>query len=397
VSSGFLRFVSIAQQLKKRNMKNKQTKTAEERQFITKEFADTIAGKTPSPYLRPHDPVQKALVQYAASDEIQKQVGMREYVERMIHFWREVSLAGMPRAGRAMDECYALLFESAFDLAEAEPNWASQVLAEQPPSEVPIGALRNLAAHTACGSISHAELVRAFTWLNAPWRESNENRYNEVYIAFQGDLWFWAAVLMAAGIDENHSLWPFRCALAHSANNGWGDNERLHARLIREAPQRALATPRLELMAHPILRIARLKYKEGTVEQGQVLRFLNAQCLKQGFESEEDYFGSDLTLGQWTRDARQWATRMLESEPDVCENLFDEVGDEAVRRTRMFYHGHLGSDAAHVDSLDATAALMKWANQRRGFQYSQYRAQLWEFNVEIADAALWLGWLFPAK
>jgi hypothetical protein len=31
----------------------------EERQFITKEFADTIAGKAPAPYLRLHDPVQK--------------------------------------------------------------------------------------------------------------------------------------------------------------------------------------------------------------------------------------------------------------------------------------------------------------------------------------------------
>ena len=34
----------------------------EERQFITKEFADTLAGKTPAPYLRLHDPVQQALV-----------------------------------------------------------------------------------------------------------------------------------------------------------------------------------------------------------------------------------------------------------------------------------------------------------------------------------------------
>jgi hypothetical protein len=88
---------------------------------------------------------------------------------------------------------------------------------------------------------------------------------------------------------------------------------------------------------------------------------------------------------------------MLESEPDVCEDLFYEVGDEAVHRTRMFYHEHLGPDPVHVDSLDATTALIKWANQRRGFQYSQYRAQLWEFNVEIADAALWLGWLFPSS
>ena len=127
----------------------------------------------------------------------------------------------------------------------------------------------------------------------------------------------------------------------------------------------------------------------------QVLRFLNAQCIKQGFESEEDYFGSDLTLAQWARDARQWATNMLEAEPEVCEELFHEAGEKALDRTRMFYHQHLGSNPAHVDSLDATAALMKWAKQRRGFEFSQYRAQLWEFVVEIADAALWLGWLFP--
>ncbi len=155
--------------------------------------------------------------------------------------------------------------------------------------------------------------------------------------------------------------------------------------------------PRSELMAHPILRIARLKYREGSVEQKQVSRFLNAQCIKQRFESEEDHFGSDLTLAQWARDARQWATNMLETESEIYEELFDEAGEQALDRTRMFYHQHLGSDPAHIDSLNATAALMKWAKQGRGFDYSQYRAQLWEFVVEIADAALWLGWLFPGR
>ena len=62
----------------------------------------------------------------------------------------------------------------------------------------------------------------------------------------------------------------------------------------------------------------------------------------------------------------------------------------------MFYDQHLGLDPAHADSLDAIAALIKRAKQRRGFELSQYRAQLWEFVVEIADATLWLGWLFPA-
>src|SRR6266480_3045435 len=151
-------------------MRNNQTSSiAEERQFITKEFADTLAGKSPSPYLRLHDPVQKALIDYAANGEIQNQTGMPEYCERMIHFWREVSLAGMPRAGRAMDECYALLFESAFDLAEAQPNWAIEVLAQKSTSELPIRALDKLASHTAGDSITHSGLVRAFTTIYAQW------------------------------------------------------------------------------------------------------------------------------------------------------------------------------------------------------------------------------------
>src|SRR4051794_23098924 len=90
----------------------------EERQFITKEFADALAGKQPHPYLRLHDPVVKALVDTAHGP----------YAERMVHFWREVSLAGMKVDGRGMDECYALLLESAFDLALAEPEWATDVL-----------------------------------------------------------------------------------------------------------------------------------------------------------------------------------------------------------------------------------------------------------------------------
>src|SRR5207302_8812895 len=132
----------------------------------------TIAGKTPAPYFRLHDPVQKALAEYTTNDKIKKQTGIHDYCERMIHFWREVSLAGMPRAGRAMDECYALLFDSAFDLAEAESNWALAVLAEKPESELPTGALNKLASRAPRDSISHADLVRVFTEIYAPWRET---------------------------------------------------------------------------------------------------------------------------------------------------------------------------------------------------------------------------------
>src|SRR5437868_5937125 len=100
-------------------MKNRITHL-EQTQFITKEFADALAGKQPHPYLRLHDPIQKALVDTAGG----------AYLDRMIHFWREISLAGIEVGGRGMDECYALLFESALDLAQAEPDWAAEIFAE---------------------------------------------------------------------------------------------------------------------------------------------------------------------------------------------------------------------------------------------------------------------------
>src|SRR2546423_5882732 len=104
---------------------------SEERRFITKEFADLLAGKTPSPYFRMHDSPQRMLAE-CRSDLRGQRLSETAYIDRMIHFWREVSLAGMSRAARGMDECYALLFESAFDLAEREPEWALQCLQDKP-------------------------------------------------------------------------------------------------------------------------------------------------------------------------------------------------------------------------------------------------------------------------
>jgi hypothetical protein len=374
------------------SMKN-QVSEDKERRFITKEFAKTLSGKAPSPYLRLHDPVQKMLADLSAGTRGQP---LREtaYTDRMIHFWREVSLAGLPRTGRGMDECYALLFEAAFDLAEAEPDWALECLDQKSRGQWPWEILTQLAHYTVGRRISHASLVDGFAAIYAPRRERDDDWKHERCVVASGSGWFWAALLSAAGVPEDHSLWGFRCALSSASSNGWDDHERLHARLIREAPVRAEITPRIELMDHPLLRIARLKYAQGSIEQNLVVRFLNQRCIVEGFESEVDYFGSDLTLGQWSRDARVWATELLREEPETCAAMFEACGAEAIEGVRRLFRTEIGPRPEH---LDATAALIRWAKRRRGFEYSAYRAQLWEFVVEIVDAALWLGWLFPAK
>ncbi len=295
-----------------------------------------------------------------------------------------------------MDECYALLFESAFDLAEAEPDWALECLEEKPRSQWAWEALSHLARANIGNPINHTGMIEGFASLYAPWRERDQDWQDECVVVSAGSGWFWAALLAAAGVPEDHRLWNFRCALAQSSSTRW-DDPRLHIRLIREAPQKAESTAKIELMDHPLIRMARLKYVKGSVEQNLVNRFLNYRCIREEFQSEEDCFTSDVTLAQWLRDARRWATDLLEEEPETCATMFDAAGVKAIEAVRQLFLSELGSHPEQVDDLDATASLMKWAKRRRGFPYSSYRAQLWEFVVDIVDAALWLGWLFPQK
>lgn len=367
-----------------------------EGRFITKEFAETLAGKTQSPYFRLHDPAQRMLVDLSASTRGQS---LREtaYTDKMIHFWREVSLAGLPRTGGGMDQCYALLFEAAFYLAEVDPEWALECLEQKTRAHWPWEMLSELAHYSARRPMSHSSLVEGFARIHAPLRERDDDWKDPCCVVASGVVWFWAALVAAAGVPEDHSLWGFRCALASSSSEGWGDRENLHGRLIREAAVFAEITPRIELMDHPILRIARLKYEDESVEQKLVLRFLNHRCILEGFESEVDYFSGDLKLAQWLRDARIWATELLREEPETCAAMLEATGAKAAADIRRLFRKEIGPNPQKVDDLDATDALMRWAKRRRGFEYSDYRAQLWEFVVEIVDAALWLGWLYPAS
>jgi hypothetical protein len=192
----------------------------EERQFIMKEFADTLAGKTPAPYLRLHDPVQKGLARLA-TDLRGRSKGETAYLDRMIHFWREISLAALPCAGKAMDACYALLFESAFSLAQSEPVWAVDCLASQPPENVhPVASgLRHLARQVLAATIAHSDLVDAITHLYAPLREQNSQWQNSAYVALSSDFWFWAAIFLAAGTHEGDGFLSFQQAIAESGRD----------------------------------------------------------------------------------------------------------------------------------------------------------------------------------
>lgn len=149
-----------------------------------------------------------------------------------------------------------------------------------------------------------------------------------------------------------------------------------------------------ETKEHPLLGIARLKYSPGSIEESFVLRFMNERVIADGIRPEEDHFATNRWLATLVRHARRWAEEVLERDPETVNAMFKESTEESIESVRALLRQELGPDPSNPDDASAAEALMKWANAR-GFKLSEDRAGLWQLLVEVVDAALWLGWLFP--
>jgi hypothetical protein len=120
-----------------------------------------------------------------------------------------------------------------------------------------LAALAIVETHLRGRDLTHAGLVSAFAAQNAPLRETDAKWCSAGWVAFSGEVWFWAGLLAASLPEEDRILPRFRKALHAASDAGWGDR-RLHTRVIRCAPWQSPRTPRAELQAHPLLRLARL-------------------------------------------------------------------------------------------------------------------------------------------
>jgi len=147
-----------------------------------------------------------------------------------------------------------------------------------------------------------------------------------------------------------------------------------------------------ETEEHPLLRIARSKYSPGSIEESLVLRFMNDRVIAEGIR-EEDHSAKTRWLATLVRHARCWAEELLERDPETVNAMFKESTEESVESARVLLRQELGPDPADVDDASAAKALMEWAN--RGLESSENRVGLWQLVVEVVDAALWVGWLFP--
>jgi hypothetical protein len=148
-----------------------------------------------------------------------------------------------------------------------------------------------------------------------------------------------------------------------------------------------------EAEEHPLLRIARSKYSPGSIEESLVLRFMNDCVIAEGIR-EENHSAKTRWLATLVRHARCWAEEVLERDPETVNAMFKASADKSIESARALLRRELGPDPADVDDASAAEALMEWA-KHRGFESSENGVGIWPLVVEVVDAALWVGWLFP--
>lgn len=56
-----------------------------------------------------------------------------------------------------------------------------------------------------------------------------------------------------------------------------------------------------------------------------------------------------MTLAQWLRDARTWASELLDEEPETCAALFDMSGVRAIEAVRQLFRSEIGPRPEQVD------------------------------------------------
>ena len=127
----------------------------------------------------------------------------------MIHFWREVSLAGMPAPEKRWTNAMRCYSNPTFSLAQSETDWALELFSDSTSRRRAHQCLAALRLQVKAATIAHSDLVRAFTHLYAPCREQDATWQNPVNVALAGELWFWAAIYLAAGIHETDGYLSF--------------------------------------------------------------------------------------------------------------------------------------------------------------------------------------------
>ena len=302
---------------------------------------------------------------------------------------REASLLEIPLDKSWDSEWLALIFESAFGLANADPELAKRLMnnvaSKRGSAEQIVGAFKRSTLLWP----AHDFVRRAVdNWKSVDYREVADNGGWTKWMLVSAESFFWAGIFAATGAQQDSEAVELIEFFDISYPRRWGDS-RLHSSLVRTAPLRGSSE---ELLDHPLLRMAAEKYRNNPLEREIICKFLEELCLKQGNTREGDDLDMDTFACKWVSEALRFGSRLLKNEPTKLAELLQTPTGYAGDRLLAFYERKLAKVEDRTDPLLITRAFLEWQVEERGEVSPRYYGERLETLLNCIDAAVYLPW-----
>ncbi len=355
-------------------------------EYSTMEEQAARKHNTPTPYFRLQDSLCKAFLQRAANQ------WEFDGLKHLFPFVREMSLLGFGREHRKLSVWVRSAFMAGHDLGRAHPGYLEEVLP---------GPALNLATHRVgvlkqCSGeecLTHVGLAHACdVVVNANWAEVPPDQQEAVLLdATLKTLRTGFAAATASRVDPAQTDW-----LGDIPERIGGRISDIASRLVVDAPRNAVGKPVLDLLEHPLLRLARELYPDQPIQRQTMLGFLRGQLRALGVRSENDCPASELDLLDWIAAGIQYGTWLKEERAGLVQQIFDECGPKKLEDARSVVQ-QVVAEAGSIDATRLLPRLKPWQKSVYDWEEPGYYGEALARVAYFSDFAVWIPWIIPAE
>jgi hypothetical protein len=159
------------------------------------------------------------------------------------------------------------------------------------------------------------------------------------------------------------------------------------SRLLVGAPRTAVGKPVIELLEHPLLRLAREYYPGKKSELEMALRFFRERLSSCGVSSENDCPVSDVDLTGWVAGGLEYGQWVA---PALVSEIFRAYEPNDLRNTLTWLRA-LVSKAGGTQPLQLMPALKEWQQRTFGWTEPQCYGEELARVVYFSDFAIWIS------
>lgn len=332
------------------------------------------------PYFRLSDSLCKKFLELATDPQ------EFEGLKLLFPFVREMALLRFPRTQNKLAIWMRLAFMAGHDLGRAHPDRLEDVLPGLELREAArrVGVVRQCSGEErltfeglrrACAAIVKAQ------WSEVP--ECFETTLLEVVVKSLRT--GYAAGTVAQG---DPSLCDSVCDMPASIGAGITD---IVCRALVGAAVTSVGKPVVELLEHPLLRLAREYYPGRKVESDSALAFFRNQLGTRGVKSENECPSSELDLADWVTAGLRYGHHLKKRHPEQVQAIFREA-DNGTPEITFSLVRRVVSDAGGTEPIALLGSLKRWQERDFGWVEPECYGEELARVVYFADFAFWISW-----